>query len=288
MNLPGSGEAHPKCGVPVRGVACPGSDPNQRSFFQGTHTRRVLLNKCHRSACPKCYGAWAHRAAERAAARLIAARNLYAAARRPGGGQIKHLILSPPAGGDLPTLHRQMRRELRRANWNGGVEIFHPWRTRARGKGRYRKGQNYESPHWHLVGFGHVDSGKLVELGWVVKNKGPRHSEESVRATIAYLLEHAGIDQDSGAHVIKWTGSASYNKIVRVTTIKSEETMTCECGTACLEYPTSMYSEDGIDWKYPTGTARERRVRLEYALRTARQITPYHSFTHRLPDGDDS
>lgn len=266
----------------MRGLQCAslvGRDLAQSRLgdFQGgsDHVRRVVVNRCGRSGCRACWEAWAARQGGRAEERLLAAQALYKQARRPGGGAIKHWAASPPRelvaelvdqgiqGADLEReLRRRARLVMREAGYLGGLDIFHPWRSRAHGAGKYRRGRNYFSPHFHFVGVGHLVGGEVVHArtGWVVKNLGVRGS---IARTVSYLLDHVGVQE--GAHAVKWSGSLSYNKVVTAREEKKEEAVQCPCGRAAVESPIRPGTDD-VDWSLSYGPFMARVVVRTYRL----------------------
>lgn len=241
----------------MRGVACNGAAQSRLGDFSGgDHVKRVILNSCGRPECPTCHGAWAMREGKRAAERISEARRLM-----PRLGPVKHVVVSPPRwmhSLGVQALRQHARRVLERMGWVGGVEVFHPWRTRAKGVGKYRRGQNYYSPHFHVVGFGWV-KGSAPD-GWLVKNLGQR----DVASTLSYLLDHVGLQK--GRHAVRWTGALGNNRMRVVQVVKTEEPVLCTCMRECDEFQ-AINGE--VDWTRNMGPARAIMKRRIFAL-TAR------------------
>lgn len=310
--LPGTtDEPHPTCGRPKRGASCQAVyEAGQTKFLPFTtdapsHVRRVIVMSCGRPGCRTCWASWARRAADRVAERIEECVRVAREARVPGGGEVKHWAFSPPPvlvaqivarGGDV---EKELREELRRillagvpapelgkgrrmaSGFVGGVDIFHPWRVErdaegralAHGPDKYRQGRNVFSPHFHVLGVGHVLNTDVfyARTGWVVKNKGVRRS---VAATVAYLLEHAGVRKrarpdgsEQSVPIPRWSGSMSTRRVVLDTETSSFEAMECDCGALLVEHPLDAHGE--VDWARINGNAyavvRKRRYRLARA-----------------------
>lgn len=284
--MPGSGTAYAMCGVPVRAAACVDAltpRPTLATFgvvVPRAHVKRLVLNRCGRAECPKCYPAWAARQAERAAERLTAVEALHEDAGQRVG-PVRHLVLSPSPEHARDVLARhgladglsRLRTEALRIGkehgLTGGLVVTHAWRTRAHGRGRYRRGENYLSPHFHVLGFGRLTDYTTfhAETGWIYKNKGVR---ESVQGTIAYLLDHAAIVtrvRETGLareHVVRWFGVAAYNKVVRRTEARVVEALRCECGKECQEF--DVRADGEADWSIARGPFHVKRRRRTYRL----------------------
>jgi len=277
LYLPGWGSAHPGCGTVRSGVSCPeAGKAGRQATITGApvaHLRRIIKAHCDRPECPTCWPTWADRQARRAAERLKAAVELMAkAGLRPG--KLKHVVISPPQDWarqlilEGPEGARKLKaaatKILKAAGLQGGAVVFHPWRTTARGRGRYRKGQNYLSPHYHVIGHGFVMNAADFATkypGWTYKNIGMR---DEPAATVAYLLSHAGVRP--GSHVLSWFGSMSYNKVVTDKEEKVEELVTCPCGQVCHEHNVSPRTGE-IDWDRPAGPYYAQLRRRTYKLR---------------------
>lgn len=157
-------------------------------------------------------------------------------------GKPIHLMISPSKEDcrELSTQQgylkqkRRMMRMAQKVGMDGGVIIFHPWRSDKEtlpemdeiGEFKiingefdidfikeYMKtfGKEFNawktSPHWHIIGYAKngIDGEKVSKnydkTGWVIKNLGVR---KSVLSTAFYQLTHAGIHK--GIKTITWFG----------------------------------------------------------------------------------
>jgi hypothetical protein len=147
-----------------------------------------------------------------------------------------HFVLSPPQEiQDLSIGQFRKLRDLayaiaRESGIWGGAAVFHPYRLRCSRCGstipEYQKDcpnchdsgkEWFWSPHFHIVGFGWLESTKegYSRHHWVVKGLGVR---ESVFATFQYLLSHAGV---SAVHTTTWFGKLAYSKLPNVFVLPS-------------------------------------------------------------------
>jgi len=88
--------------------------------------------------------------------------------------------------------------------------VFHPCRWS-------KKLQSWvEAPHFHILGYGWMgDAGEEYrQSGWIVKNLKKR---KSIRASIIYLLSHAGLwrEDPRAVHSLSYFGDLAYNVLVR-------------------------------------------------------------------------
>ena len=210
--LPHSGNSLPSCGqFSGKIIACPN---DLHHYFT------PIKMSCHRPDCPICYPDWAHREAKSVTDRLTNAVILYHKSGK-NLGPIKHIILSPPQARAIDLLQTkegsielrtQANRILCDHGFLGGCVITHPYRKKIRVNDQWvdeESANNYQrkyinnhenlptiwvwGPHFHLLGWGHLtksDDFYTQTSGWLYKNLGPRRS---VRATIFYLLTHAGL-----------------------------------------------------------------------------------------------
>lgn len=300
FRLPGWGEAKATCGVTVRGLRCrvaAGRATQGRLPRDVKHLERVVVATCGRSACPQCFPTWAMRAAQRAADRLAAGRELYA---REGVhlAEARHVVFSPPqewavgllAQGrkGLAKLWREAIKTILASGFKGGAIVFHAYRIRkggdgksvVRGNGKYRRaeadGLLVLSPHFHAMGYGRIQNAREfhAETGWTYKNRGDRLTEKERVGTVAYLLDHVALLGDGG-HALRWFGLFGYRKFGVEKETSEREPLKCECGEDCEKYPSPIVARDGTvkDWGEPRGVYMAVVYRRVYALRSAAKRT---------------
>jgi len=155
---------------------------------------------CYRARCSRCKLKWMYREADAAARRLEKYEKL-------SKKKAKHIVVSPPGwvlSQPLEKLRNIAIKILKEVRADGGIVIIHPFRT------DHKTGYLYDSPHFHVVGFGWLEG--LAEAykknGWKVIPMKPR---DSTFATIVYLLSHAGIKK--GKHTLVWFGKLSYSEL---------------------------------------------------------------------------
>jgi hypothetical protein len=202
----------------------------------GVHYVQVYRRCCGRAECPTCYEVWASKEAKRAEHRIRAYKPVRY--RSP-----VHVAVSVPSrlyGLEFVKLRVKARQIARKAGLVGGCSIFHPFRFDVESKA------SYWSPHFHILGYGWVvGTDRLYEdTGWVVRNKGVRRS---VKATLSYLLSHAGVHK--GRHTVTWWGALSYNKL-SVAPLEPERHFCPMCG---LELRPFLLAE-GLDPPDQVGT----------------------------------
>jgi hypothetical protein len=145
------------------------------------------------------------------------------------GRVVQHVIVSPPLERVAEIAHLQDYRDLRdeamavarAAGVDAACSVFHPVRLGACVTGQ-RDGLR-DGPHWHLIACTHgrgqdggYDGETVAEIydrtEWIVRWLGER---ESIYATAAYLLSHAGLSCLSGdlskdrappAQTVTWWG----------------------------------------------------------------------------------
>jgi len=213
FDLPGLGTAYVDCGR-IYKMGCLNLANHSKPRLDGIdYTGKVFIrvhkNSCNRAECPICSGKWATKEAKRASARI---RGYRAKFNTP-----IHVVISPDQEIlNRMTSYKDLRREAvaicKRIGLEGGIVVIHPFRRskdkNIQGNARYNKKWVY-SPHFHIIGKGWIQSeGIFKETGWFVKNKGVR---ESVRKTLHYLLNHAGIQKKF--HTATWFGGLSYNRL---------------------------------------------------------------------------
>jgi len=155
---------------------------------------------CYRARCSRCKLKWMYREADAAARRLEKYEKI-------SKKKAKHVIVSPPPwvlSQPLEKLRKYAIKILKEVKADGGIIIIHPFKT------DHKTGYLYDSPHFHIVGFGWLES--LAEAykahGWKIIPKGPR---DSTFATVVYQLSHAGIRK--GRHTLVWFGKLAYSEL---------------------------------------------------------------------------
>jgi hypothetical protein len=184
---------------------------------------------CRRSECPLCampprsndgksYKTWIVEATRRIKHRIKAGRPRSGRRRRP-----IHISINPAPdlwpkfiGKDgYGKMRRKAGRVAKKAGFNGGCLIFHPYREKKPDK------LWYWSPHFHAIGYGWIVNTAEIsrDTGFVVKNHRVR---ESIGATAYYQLSHAGVKY--GHRVISWIGDLAWNSEVgkRIPKMKAE------------------------------------------------------------------
>jgi len=229
--FPGASYHYEGCNQWTYLKGCVHSDHPLADGVRQAHIKRMRYN-CGRISCPKCYKDAISRLSVRASERIesyIALRNSQCQQSRKSLKPV-HLVYSIPADDDrydelttpagLQRCERRMRRHLHECGISGGVIIYHPF--------RFRDGEGYFSPHFHIVALGtfvsfkHVSEIakkhnvmiKFLERRQTKKN-GKKHyvinDPEQVISVISYLLSHAGIAQRR--HAITWFGELAYNQL---------------------------------------------------------------------------
>lgn len=200
----GTGARGAICGE-VRRLVCP-VDP-------AGHPPKDVPIHCNRRDCPECFRRWAMLEALGALARLKAGARFYTLHRG-----LRHVTLSMD-GATVPSSLRALERERRavyavlaRMGFLGGAAVYHPQR---------HEGAScwWDSPHWHVVGYGRVDADKRPS-GWFVKTiSGSEAERRSWVGTLYYVLNHCGFarwslgGKEHTTEALTWFGGWSYNKL---------------------------------------------------------------------------
>ena len=197
--LPATQEKHYWCGLWNR-IGCLNEELHEK-LGKG---RRVYVKQfqrcCYRASCKECYTKWIARQAN------VATRKIEYYSKKTNLKPIHLILCIPPSQFSLPEekLRERMTGVLKKAQWQGGAVIFHPF--------RFDKTNRiwYYAPHFHLVGFGYrfQISQAFGKYGWFIKIAEER---ESVFQTFCYLLSHCGIKK--GKHTVTWSGNLSYSKL---------------------------------------------------------------------------
>jgi hypothetical protein len=232
LTIPGRGDRSEGCGDYLPLKFCPKCGEPE-----------LLEKRCKQRTCPACESLWTGEQAERAAVRLVAAREA-----EPDGLQRRavHAVASLPEG-EVETI-TQFRRAGKEAyalakekGVRGGVVVPHAYRVNDDVKAAFRevepemgiwrwlKDERPEdwrtlvhfSPHFHIVGLAEdvAASDPDADDGWVFKRIRTleRHNwrreapYEDVYGLLYYLLTHASFDPAESRHVLRWFGSLSYN-----------------------------------------------------------------------------
>jgi hypothetical protein len=171
---------------------------HEKSDFKGKVFIKTFQKCCFRASCEICVKKWAGRDANKATRRIEKYSNL---SKKPA----KHIIVSVPNWHynlDYKSMKKEVYRILKKVGAIGGTMIFHPF--------RFNDIMQlwYYSPHFHILGFGWIDSTRELynNEGWIVKNKGLRNS---IFGTLLYQLSHCGIKERT--HSLVWFGDLSYS-----------------------------------------------------------------------------
>lgn len=225
---------------------------------------------CFRPSCKTCWKKWIGRQSN------VATRKIERYQKKSKLSPI-HIVLSVSEWDydlDFNKMKQKARKILREISVRGGSLIFHPF--------RFNKNIRcwYYSPHFHLVCFGFIPKGSLVESyhqnRWFVKYLGTR---KSVFATFYYLLSHCGIKHKKRA--ITWIGDLSYSKLEKE--IFPHKGKCPLCGRKLVEIyydgwdppiPQDSFFEGFIDsegW-YPVKTEHERYQSQDFGYASTRKL----------------
>lgn len=226
-NLPGMGEAAPRCGEWYPAAVC-----TEHGHLD------LTTHACGRRTCPDDWGGWAKEAAVRGAVRLQAWRYQQPDDYRR---QVAHAIVSPP---EKTIMNERQFWEGRKeaAEWaerkgfKGFAVLGHPWRPTEAAEEKYREADPdygiwvwlredtddirewvYWSPHYHVVGATTTDMDPAKDGdAWVYKFQralepfgGIRDKEahSDLYGLFRYLLSHVGWPEGSTHQVTTWYGS---------------------------------------------------------------------------------
>lgn len=197
--LPGTREPHYWCGqFALRGC----THTEDHHLHEGKAYAQRFQRSCFRKRCSKCVEKWIARQASTATKRVKFA-------RKKTDATLSHVVLSlPPSDWEISynEMKAKARQILSMLRMEGYALVFHPYRFLKKTM------QWYYSPHFHLVGYGEITMGRIIEAygryRWFIKDLGPR---ESIFNTFGYLLRHAGVKDKT--HTLIWGGSLSYSKV---------------------------------------------------------------------------
>jgi len=227
------------CGKPVGvALACKSKTEDSAS---------VLVKNCHSRGCPICFRTgWAGRQARAASDKLIAGGDLYERVGESLGRGVRHIVFSPDQDSTVERvrtvegfedIYRELHEVVQYAGLNGYMVVFHPFRQVKDWRGEKIPGRWYESPHFHVLGYGWLmKSDRFNEAtGWIYYNvdseDGKVRDRDEIRGTIKYLLTHAGISYGPKRfQVVRWAkmianckmGRKKYSKI-------TDKPVKCEC-----------------------------------------------------------
>jgi hypothetical protein len=231
-SLPGHGIADPDCGsFGLKG--CMRVDLHQAKGYPSMIFVKKYKRSCGRAQCPVDFEKWASKEAHRATRRIEEFQRQY-----PEMGKTLHVVVSPSQADidslDYAKLRKKVYLALKSCSVRAGICIIHPFRLNHQNKTWYL------SPHFHIVGFGWVRNSASFyqKTQWVVKNLGLRNS---VYATIAYQLSHAGVymraeDERGKKTTVTWFGKLSYNQFKYHPEDEKEECPICGSFLTLLEW----------------------------------------------------
>lgn len=292
FSLPGQGEqTNDKCGQWTHPLRCP--NHGQITLDGKKHDSFVATHSCHNPECPVCYESWASRQAVTSSDRIIQAVGLY---KHEGYviGKINHIVFSPPqeqakelirTAGGARTLRTMAKDMAKKAGVRGGAMIFHPFRQNDPRETNFNENMKpyvwYESPHFHVVGFGWLKKSDEFynETGWLYKNVGRR---QTIKGTIKYTLTHCGIAE--GFQAITYFGMISNNKIVIDKIEKVTEAIKCQACGEELHLFGMKENENGemeVDWTEDKGVYLHIVTKKTYKLRGSIKFDTSRSSTIR-------
>jgi len=202
FELPGTLEPHDWCGNWIWEGCMHAQD---HKAHPGKIYVRHFQRSCYRASCSACVEKWINREAE--AIRNRIERGMKKLNRTP-----IHLVVSVPVwdyGLDIKKLRNKAIVISKLVGVEGGCTFFHP----ARFDRKDGKLLPYQSPHFHIIGFGWIKDTEVLykKHGYIVKNLGVRRTMGEVFGTVQYELTHVGIKSKN--HSVTWFGALSYRKL---------------------------------------------------------------------------
>ena len=167
---------------------------------------KLMYKHCWRLSCVNCMNSSAIKKGVEAEGRILSRKDLDL--RKIGAcDEPAHWVISPPQDWalvmmQLPYTFRKMYEMMiigcKDHGLYAGAVVFHPWRLndeQARKRDSALEEGWRAGPHFHVVGYGFVDTeGFRREFkGWTLKKLHPNEKIRSVRQTMAYLLTHVGL-----------------------------------------------------------------------------------------------
>ncbi|MBC8503053.1 MAG: hypothetical protein H8D35_08040 [Nitrosopumilus sp.] len=200
FNLPAQGQSKPYCKKWIS-YGCDNIKQHPRHQHYAEHT----LKTCKVSNCPLCFESWIGRQANRSTKRLAK----FLEKRR---FNFRHVVLSPPPDQAVnltyASLKKWLQTALKVANIQTAMIVFHPFRFQDK-----KKSMPYDSPHFHLLVYGHVTNTTEFynKTKWNIKNLGDLETDKDIFTCTRYLLSHAGVKK--GTHTVRYLGDISYRKL---------------------------------------------------------------------------
>ena len=175
---------------------------NIKEHPRNQHYAEHTLKTCKTSHCPLCFESWIARQANRTARRL----QKFLKNRK---FKFRHIVLSPPPNQnyDEHSLKKWLKTVMEVANIQTACVFFHPF--------RFNKDKSipYESPHFHLLAYGHITNTTEFynKTKWTIKNLGNLETDKDIFTCTRYLLSHTGVKK--GRSAVRYLGDISYRKL---------------------------------------------------------------------------
>jgi len=172
---------------------------------------------CGRVECPKCWGTWARRGAERVAARVWGYQEAANVHHKP-----RHATF------DLDAVDwKEAKKKAQDLGFTGGVIVIHPWRLKDEfrgmmeimaertGKSRYDIVRESEfgmdalkySPHAHVLCYGKGVDVKKDSDEYVYRMIRRLNSQDGLQGAVYYLLSHTFIPDGPGKRTYRYFGT---------------------------------------------------------------------------------
>lgn len=232
--LPGQGEAGPRCGIWQPAAVC------------DTHGHvEYSRHTCGRRECPDCWSIWAKKSGVRATKRVQAFRHTLP---KDASRQTGHASLNPPEGSirtkrEFWKGKKKAAEMAKQKGFRGFAVIAHPFRVTDEGEKRYHEEEPdngiwvwlrndiedmreyiYWSPHYHIIGLmtpdmdpGTDDDEWVYELHRTVEafeGIDDSKSHEDLYGLFRYLLSHTGYPEGSSNQTVTWYGDLANNVFV--------------------------------------------------------------------------
>jgi len=197
FGLVAQGQSYPYCKKWVS-YGCDNIKEHPRNQHYAEHT----LKTCKTSQCPLCFESWIGRQANRTTKRCMK----FLEKRK---FKFRHIVLSPPPNQNYNerSLRKWLKTVMKVANIQTACEFLHPF--------RFNKDKSipYESPHFHLLVYGHITN--TIEFynktKWTIKNLGNLETDKDIFTCTRYLLSHTGVKK--GRSAVRYLGDISYRKL---------------------------------------------------------------------------
>jgi Zn-finger nucleic acid-binding protein len=202
---------------------------------------------CGHVECPKCWGTWARRGAERVAARVWGYQEAAKTHHKP-----RHATF------DLDSVDwKEAKKKCAALGFTGGVMIIHPWRIKDEFRGQMeimaeRTGKSrYEivresaigmdamrySPHAHVICYG---KGVQVEKGsdeYKYRMIRRLNSLDGVQGAVYYLLSHTFIPEGKGRTTYRYFGTCLPQRLKPTFEGKASDALRCPNCQTEMVYP---------------------------------------------------